>query len=46
MGLFRAFIVLFYLLVSMYYLTGKSESTTRFFPDSFYPEQSQARFTC
>ena len=46
MGLFRAFIVLFYLVVSMYYLTGKAESSTRFFPKSFYPNYSQARFTC
>jgi hypothetical protein len=46
MGFFRAILVLFYLVVSMYYLQSKAESSTRFFPDSFYPKYSKARFTC
>ena len=46
MGFFRALLVLFYLVVSMYYLTGKAEVKTSLFPKSFYPKYSQARFTC
>ena len=45
-GFIRALLVLFYLGVSMYYLTGVAEVKTSLYPESFYPKKSIARFAC